>query len=58
MKQADSKPDVNSMDDELLFHLSEILDILPDSRSYRVIYKYVTDVMKYLVKVDHCVILK
>ena len=57
-KRSDIKFDVNNSNDELLFYLSDVLDILPDSRSFRVVYKYVTDVMKYLVKVDHWIILK
>lgn len=58
IRKDDAKSDVNSTNDELAYFLCDTLNKLPESKSYRVMYKYLTDGMKYLLKTETCIILK
>ena len=57
-RKDDSKQDLSTSNDELLYYIYDILSKVPESKSYDVMYKYITDVMKYLLKVETWIILK
>ena len=58
IKKDDSKQDISTSNDEFLYYVYDIFSKIPESKSYDVMYKYLTDAMKYLLKVETWIILK
>ena len=52
IKKDDSKQDISTSNDEFLYYVYDIFSKIPESKSYDVMYKYLTDAMKYLLKVE------
>lgn len=57
-RKEEKKKDFNGTNDELSYFLWDVLNKLPEGKSYRVMYKYITDSMNFLMKTESWIILK
>jgi regulator of replication initiation timing len=57
-KNIEIRYDASSSNDELIYCLNNLLSKLPEGKSYRVMYKYLSDCMKYVMKSEAWILLK
>ena len=46
------------MSEGLPYFICNVVNKITENKPYQVMYKYITDGLKYILKVDNCVVLK